>query len=679
MAKIRMDRTMVAGGILVLVGWVASNPVQAVPPFELIRSDYAVGELVRICDASIAKASQRLEAVSAMSSPQQGSALLAFEETLADLEEETNPLTFMGVVGTSEELQAESFACEEKVGQFTVDVFTRKALYEAIRRSVPQGQEEQRLYDEHLRNFETNGLRLDEAKLAKVKELKQRLASLEAQFNANLNNDQTRVLLTAEELEGVPESILSRLRKSDDGRYIVTANYSDYFPISENARKVETRKRVMGAYLSRAAEANTRLLEEAILVRQEVASIMGFETWADYRINGRMAKDAQTALAFLNGLKDKLAQRNQADLNKLLAFLREEDPSITRVGAWDVNYAAYQIKKREFSLDEERIREYFPTETVIQGMFDVFQRLLGVTFHEIKGAKTWHPQVKLFEVRDASSGDRLSYFYMDLYPRAGKYGHAAAFTVIRGRKIGTSYKKPVSSIVSNFNPPANGKPSLLNHEEVETLFHEFGHIMHQTLTQAPFASLSGTRVSRDFVEAPSQVFENWVWSKEILASVSGHYLNPEEKLPDELLSQMLAARDFNRGYFYTRQLMLALMDMIYHMTSGPVDTTAIQDRLYREISGIDPLPGGRYQAGFVHLMGGYDAGVYSYLWSGVYSADMFTRFEEKGLLNPEEGMRYRKNILESGNMRDSLTHLEEFLGRKASSDAFYRYLGIQTE
>ncbi len=239
-----------------------------------------------------------------------------------------------------------------------------------------------------------------------------------------------------------------------------------------------------------------------------------------------------------------------------------------------------------------------------------------------------------------------------------------------------SYSQPISAIVANLNPPMNGKPSLLAHDDVETIFHEFGHIMHQTLTRAPYASLSGSSVAQDFVEAPSQMLENWVWSPEILNLISGHYLDHSKKLPEQVLQKMIEAQEFNQGYGYTKQLLYALFDMTLHTQDGPVDVNQIYLDLYQQILGQEPMLEQQFPASFGHLMGGYDAGYYGYLWSEVYAQDMFTLFDKNGLSNPEIGARYRKTILEQGNMQEALDLLKNFLGREPSSEAFFKKLHI---
>lgn len=642
---------------------------------ELIHTDYEPGEIQELCKKAITKADQQLSTIT--QNTHHSSALLAFETLLADLSDEVTPLTFMGYVSTLPKIREEASECEQKLGQYQVEVFSRRDLYQAIKKSDPQNHDEIRLKEKTLENFENNGLNLADAELNQVKELRQQLTALETQFGANLNNDASSAIFDRDELEGVSENLLNRIKRTPEGKYILTTKVTDYTQLMQTAVKSETRKKMALAYLNRAADKNVALLEQAITLRQKIAKLMGYKNWAEYRIHGRMARDSATVLKFLESLKDKLAQKNKKDIARLLKFKKELDPKANQVHAWDTIYLDYQLKKKNYDLDDEKLREYFPAETVISGLFKVYSKLLSVNFNEVFGAKSWSPDVKLYQITDAKNGRLIGYFYADFFPRAGKYEHAAAFTLATGRQLANgNYSFPISAIVANFNPPSNGKPSLLSHHEVETVFHEFGHIMHQTLTRAPYASLSGSSVAQDFVEAPSQMLENWVWSPESLQLMSGYYLKPDEKLPSELLKKMLDSRDFNQGLFYTRQLFYALLDMTYHTATDPVDTSQILEKLSNEIIGIPPIPGGHFQAGFGHIMGGYDAGYYGYLWSKVYAEDLFTRFESNGVLNPKVGEEYRRVILEKGNMKEGQDLLHEFLGRESNPVAFFRKLNI---
>jgi thimet oligopeptidase len=532
--------------------------------------------------------------------------------------------------------------------------------------------------EETLKAFEDNGMQLPADQLAQLTTWKQELSELESQFSTNLNQDKSTLEFSETELTGVPEDFLKSLQKTSDGKYIVTTKEPHYVRIMENASSGETRRRMITAYENRVAKKNTELLERAILIRQKIATLLGYTTWADYRIHRRMAKDSATVLTFLNGLKEKLSARNKEDLSNLQTFKKEKEKIDGPLNPWDIRYYSNLMQKEKFNLDSEKVREYFPADRVISGLFSVYSTLLGVEFVERKDAVTWDASVKMYEIINKSNKKLLAYFFADFFPRPGKYGHAAAFNLISGRQIGSHYSLPVSSIVANFSAAENGKPSLLPHEEVDTIFHEFGHIMHQTLTRAPYGSLSGSSVDQDFVEAPSQMLENWVYSPEILDMVSGHYLDPSKKLPKAMVQKIIAKRDFNQGYYYTRQLMLALADMSYATASGAVDTTAVYRSLFKEVMGLEPVEGTHFQASFGHLMSGYDAGYYGYLWSEVYAADMFTRFETEGLLNSTVGHQYRKYILEPGKMKDANVLLTQFLGRKPNSNAFFKKLHIPT-
>ncbi len=299
-------------------------------------------------------------------------------------------------------------------------------------------------------------------------------------------------------------------------------------------------------------------------------------------------------------------------------------------------------------MDQEKVREYFPADLVVEQLLNVYQKLLSVRFRQIPDGVSWHSDVKLYEITDAAGGPPIGYFYMDLFPREGKYSHAAAFNMVTARRMtdGT-YQKPVSAIVANFDKPSADRPSLLNHDEVETIFHEFGHIMHQTLTKAKYGRFSGSNVARDFVEAPSQMLENFVWDPVVLSSLSGHYKDHSKKLPKELLDKMLAARNADVGLINLRQLLFGIVDMAYHGAHPPSDTTGLYARVSKDVSLIPMSAGTHPEASFGHLMGGYDAGYYGYLWSKVYAQDMFSVFKRCGRHEPHAvGRRYRTEILE---------------------------------
>ena len=646
----------------------------------LVKSDFVAGDLLAACDLAIADAQSKVSALELVPAEARtfANTTLVLENVLADFDRDVGRMQFLSEVAVDEALRDEANDCSSHASTFYVNLFTRREVYNVVKVAKTANADEARLQHSYMESFESNGLKLSDDVLAQVNAKSQELAQMTNDFSENINKDKTTVALTDTELEGVPASIINGLKRDDQNRVIVPMNEALYPQLIVNAKLSDTRHKCSLAYNNRAAGPNLPLLKKILKTRQDIAKLQGFPSWADYQLStGRMAKNVPTVMGFLNGLKDKLAIGLKRDYDGLLKFKKESDPTADHLDPWDLGYLEYQIQKRDYQLDDEKIREYFPSDKVVEAMFKVYSTLLGVRYEEVTNAQVWAPGVKMYKIFDGKSNELIGHFYTDFIPREGKFSHAAAFPLTAGRRLADgTYNKPMAVIVANLNPPADGKPSLLAHDEVETIFHEFGHIMHQTLTKAPYASLAGSAVYRDFVEAPSQMLENWVWSPEILASLSSHYLRPNERLPDDLLKQMIAARDFDSARSNTGQLYYGLMDMTYHMLPGDFDTTEVQYQLYRDVLKLEPTAGSHFEASFGHLMG-YDAGYYSYLWSQVYAADMFTRFEGEGLLNPATGASYRTNILERGGMEDPLVLITKFLGREPNNKAFLKRLGIE--
>ena len=650
-------------------------PTQSSP----IKSHYRPGEITALCDAAIVTANASLDRLASLPPDERSldTTLLAFETAMADFNDTAQPLILMGYVYPDLAIAAESSACEEKAGIFVVGVFTRRDLYDAINTNAPRTPEEARLKKETLRKFRKNGLALPDDRLAHVRAAKEQITKLEVEFTANLNNDTTALAFSAEELDGVPKEALATFARTDDGQYRVTTKYPDYIPVMQNAKNAGTRKRLYAAFVNRQVGPNTRLLEEAICVRQQCAKELGYASWADYRLDGRMAKNTGMVLAFLEGLKEPLKEKIRHDLAALLTLKKELEPGADRVEPWDLAYLTEQERKRRFALDNEEIRKYFPFEQVVQGMFDRFGPLFGIRFSEVKDVDVWAPGVKLYRVVNTADDRTLAYIYFDMFPRDGKYGHMMMVPLIVGRIKGADYMVPVTAIVGNFRALSGDIPSLLTHDDVEGLFHEFGHALHGSLTRAPYASLAGSSVEWDFVETPSQALENWAWEPEVLDTISGNYADPDEKLPEDLRDRIIAARDLGAGLKYTRMLVISTEDMAFHTAAGPVDTMGTADRIYEDLMGIPPLEGGHEPATIGHFMGGYDAGYYSYLWAEVYALNVFARFKKDGLSNAATGTAYRHWILEQGNMQDGNVLLKGFLEKDPSMDVFYERLHIR--
>ena len=614
-----------------------------------------------------------------------GSTVDAFEQSLSDYMDAVNRLTILKDVHPEKDVRLAAADVEEAAGKYLVELMARRDVYAALDGYAKTAgakekldPEQRRLMDLTLRDFRRNGLSLPEEQQKKLVAIQQRLVELQSQFGLNLNSNTSHIVVTEAELQGLPEAYVKRLKDAPDGKgKIVTCKYPDYFPFMENAVDGAARRRLYVAFQTREAEKNTPLMKEAIRLRDQAAKLLGYQNHADFVTEERMAKSSGNVKAFLEDLRARLVPRRDADYAKLTALKREMTGDANAVlEPWDTSFYFNQLKKRDWALDTEAIRAYFPMETVLKGLFSVYEQLFSIRIARVEGADTW-ANVPLFEITDASDGSHVAHFYLDLYPREGKYGHAAAAGVTVARRMGDKYLAPIALMMTNFNPSTPEAPSLLSHDEVETLFHEFGHIMHQTLTAARYGSLSGTAVARDFVEAPSQMLENWVFEKDVLDRMSGHYQDPSKKLPAETVAKLKAARTFNAGYHYTRQIFLALFDQAIH-TSGPdVDVDAVDRELYAKVLALKPVEEARFPATFNHLMGGYDSGYYGYLWSEVFADDMFTKFKANGVLDAATGMSYRRNILEPGKMLDADVLLKNFLGREPNKDAFLEKLGIQ--
>ncbi|MFA4824346.1 MAG: M3 family metallopeptidase [Methanoregula sp.] len=667
----------------------AAPPVTATPwiqpnltepdPREPVSSRYAPGEITRRCDAAFVSANATLDAIAATPEKDRtvDTTLLRFEQAMGDFSDTTEPLSMMSYVYPDPAISAEGSACEEKTGIFMVNVYTRRDLYTAMHGLTPRNADEARLYNKTLRQFEKNGLSLPDDRLANVREMMAKLSRLENRFSTNLNNDNTTLEFTPQDLSGVPANVLAGFKKTDKGTYLVTTKTPDYIAVMQSAGRNETRKQMYYAFNNRQSVENTRLLEEAIVLREQIAQELGFATWADYRIDGRMAGNKETVLAFLAALKEPLKEKTKAEMAELLAVKKKIDPSAASLDPWDISWLEEKVRVEKYTLDDEKIRQYFPLNSTMQGIFDQYSSLLGIRFVEVKDAKVWADGVKLYRIENATSGNTIAYLYADLFPREGKFGHWMLYQITAGRAgPHGSYSIPVSALIANVRAPEGDKPSLLSHDDVIGLFHELGHGLHASLTRAPYATLSGYNVEWDFVETPSQALEEWAWQPQVLEEISGLYTDPAQKLPADLRTRMIEARDLDAGIYYSRQLMFSSEDMVFHTATGPVDVTNISDAMYEETMGIHPIAGGHEPATIGHFMGGYDAGYYGYLWSRVYALNVYARFERDGLTNTTAGMEYRHWILEPGNMQDGDVLLRGFLGKEPGMDVFYEYLHI---
>ncbi len=604
-------------------------------------------------------------------------------DRIADILSQANArYAFMGYVHPDKEVRSAAKAAEEKMETFGVEMVFRDDLNAAVKEYAATDEaaslegERARFVEFTLRDLRHAGHELSPEARARVKERTQRLVELGVRFQENIDEWEDHILVDPEELDGLPPSFAESLETDEaTGKLKVTLAYPHLIPFVENAKRRDLREELSFKFNTQAVEANRKILEEARDLRHQIAGEFGVPSWAHHRLEERMAKDPERVAAFYEDLRPPLTKQGEADL-VVMGELLEKDIGESQIQTWDWRFYDTQQRRTDYGVDPFEVAEYFPLDSVLGGMFDLVQETFGLDFREMPDADAWHPDVRLFAIHDASSGEELSRFYLDLFPREGKYGHAAEFPMILSRRLEDgSYQNPVCAMVANFTKPTASAPSLLQHGEVETLFHEFGHVLHQNLGRTELARFAGTSVERDFVEAPSQIMQHWVWRADVLRRFARHH-ETGEPIPDHLVDQLVAARQLNVAVHQLRQLQYGWWDQTMHGSDTEIDFDLVL--IEGAKLGLMPFHEGTFAlASFGHLMGGYDAAYYGYMWSEVFGDDMFSRFEEEGVTNPEVGMAYRHEVLERGGSVDADEMLAAFLGREPDNTAFLRKLGIE--
>ncbi|MDF2694466.1 MAG: Thimet oligopeptidase, partial [Labilithrix sp.] len=455
-----------------------------------------------------------------------------------------------------------------------------------------------------------------------------------------------------------------------DGKVVITTDYPDYFPVLTYAKDRKVALDLFKQFENRAADKNVPVLERILALRSEKAKLLGYATWADYVLEPRMAKDPKTVSALLESLRKHLAKKGQAELAEFKNMHVKLGGKATDViPPSDRLYLEDQVRKAKYGLDSKEVSKYFEVRRVRDGLLEITSRLFGVRYRPAADAPTWHPDVEAMEVTDAS-GKLLGRFYFDLYPREGKYKHAAVFSIRDTTKMPDGSRlMPIAAIECNFPKPGGAAPALMSHQDAVTFFHEFGHVIHHLLSESELSSFAGTSVARDFVESPSQMLEEWAWNKDTLALFARHH-DTNAPLPAPLHAAMLRSRSFGRAIATQRQLYLSALDQTYHTRPVPFDTTKVLEEVHDAYTPFKYVEGTHFQASFGHLIG-YDAGYYGYQWALSIAQDLFTRFKKEGLLNPKTAADYRANILAPGDSDDAAKLVERFLGR-APSDAAYK-------
>jgi thimet oligopeptidase len=545
--------------------------------------------------------------------------------------------------------------------------------------------EDKKLFDETMRDYRRAGLELPPAKQKEVEQLRKQLSKLGTDFEANIVNAKAPLVFTKAELDGVPESFLASPGiKTGDDAYTVLANVTwQYVTVEENAKSEATRKKLYIARSSLAKNTNVSVLNQMLALRNKIALLLGYKSWDDYQTEIKLAKTGAGAKSYINklitGIQPKFAAE-VAEVQKMKAADTHNPKAV--VDWWDWRYYTNQLKKQKYAVDTEALRVYFPFQKALQGMFNIYQSIFGLKFEQIAVPYKWVNDLQLYMVTDSATGEPLGMFYLDMFPREGKFNHFAEFDVIGGKRLEDGkYQRPTVALLCNFPPPSADKPSLMTHSDVEILFHEFGHALHSITTRAKYARFAGTNVPGDFVEAPSQMLQNWVWNKKVLDTFAADYRDPSKKIPAETIKKMNDAKKATAAIVYRRQFAFATLDLALHdqhPENQPYDCVGISNPILEKVFlPIDPST--TFVTYFGHL-NGYDAGYYGYAWADAIAADMATVFEKakNGYLDKQAGMKLRKEIYAEGNSRDVSISIEKFLGRPQSIQPFLKRIGIES-
>lgn len=657
----------------------AAAPAATSPGPTRVDWNLSAAQVTATCTDAIANARKRVKGVLAARGKSFTAVVLPLENLTADLNDQTIAQQFLFNVATSKDVRDASLKCNNDESAFYTELAASPQLYAQVAAAKNNGSAknayQSKVTQLWLDSFKRSGAALPAKRRMEFVRLSNQLTDLQNKFSQNLGNDDTTIVITKAQASSLPQDFLANLKKSGDD-FVVPVNESTVGQFLDDERDEGARKAYVMAYNNRESGPNTQLLEQAIAVRDRLAHLLGYQSWAAYQLSDRMAKSPQKVMTFLNELDAKLLPKSREEVQRLTALKAKDtgDPNAV-LHPWDFAYYDNQLRKTAYAVDQNEIRQYFPVQHTIDAVLNIYHTLLGVDFKQVTPADAWNPEVIQYEVTDTKTGRFIGTTYFDLYPRPGKYGHFANWPLLPVRELQNgSFRPPIAAIVGNWPQPAPGKPALLSHDDVVTFFHEFGHNMAALLSTAPYETLSNGFV-RDFVEAPSQMLENFVWQPEVLKQISSNW-KTGQPLPDPLIASLIKSRYVDNAYGTTRQIMYAEIDMTYHSSGPHVDTTSVWYKLSQELTPLPSPEGVHPQASFGHLMGGYDAGYYGYLWSKVYAQDMFTAFLQGGLENPAVGTRYRQDILEPAQTYDPDIEVQRFLGRPMNPNAFYAEFGI---
>ena len=668
---------------------------QDLPAFSRIRAADIEAQLDRLLDDN----RRTIETLLQQGDPAWDNLIAPLQEMEDRLNRFWSPVNHLHAVADNDALRHAYNACLPKLTDYATELGQNAELFAACRH-IADGPEYSRLdraqkkiIDNMLRDFRLCGVDLDEVRKAEFKTLQQQLSRTQTRFEENLldaTHGWSKHVTDRNTLRGLPPSALAlaeqAAREQDKDGWVLTLDIPSYLPVMQYAEDPSLRREMYQAYVTLASDQgpdagkwdNSAPMTEILSLRNRLAAVLGFPSYADYSLARKMADSPAAVLEFLHRLVDHARPVALREYEELRAFARRTD-KVEDLNAWDVAFYSERLRRDKFDFSQEELRPYFPAPQVIDGLFQVVNKLYGITISERTGIDTWHPDVSFYDIFDHRGVLRGS-FYMDLYARNHKRSGAWMDECMVRKHSDGRTQIPVAYLTCNFTPPVGGEPSLLTHEEVLTLFHEFGHGLHHMLTLIDYPGVAGINgVPWDAVELPSQFLENWCWERESLDLFARHYQSGAP-LPAELLEKMQKAKNFHSGMYIVRQLEFGLFDFRLHAEARNRDSKGIQallDEVRREVAVVIPPDYNRFQHGFSHIFaGGYAAGYYSYLWAEVLSADAFSKFEEKGIFDRPTGEQFLHTILEQGGARDPMELFIEFRGREPRIDALLRHCGI---
>jgi len=624
-------------------------------------------DIPALCDAKINDVKNQLKNLETLKLKQDAPAapvLAEWDRIFASFEDFYGPIGLYSNVSPDEAVRKASDDCEIKISQFQTDILQNPKLYQQFKKLKASDAIDTKFRDDILYDFEKTGIQLPAAKQKRLKAILDELTKIEQEYARNVRDNQEKLEFTPDELKGLPQSYIDGLKKNDKGNYLLGFEYPEYRPFMELADNDDARKRYQIAFTRRGGEKNLALLKQAMDLRYELAQLFGKANYAEWVLQKRMAKTPEAVNKFLADVHATVAPLEQKEVDTLLAFKAKtlniplEQATIER---WSEAYWSEKLRKAEYQVDQEQLRDYFPTQAAQDWLFAISSNLYGIEFKPVKVA-AWQDEVEYYDVTDAKTGKLLGGLYMDKFPREGKYGHAAVWGVYGGSTL--TQRKPISTLVTNFNRKG------LNSDELETFVHEFGHALHGILSNTRYSSQSGTSVERDFVEAPSQMYEEWARRKETLSKVADYCKPACPRVDDALIAKLNAVHNYGRGLRYARQALYAQYDMALHGSDAlkvqPLDVW----KKMESATALGYVPTTEFPGQFGHIMGGYQVGYYGYMWSEVMALDMLSAFGNN-LNNPEVGQRYRQTILSQGSQKPAQALVEDFLGRKPDNKAFF--------